>query len=246
MHKPLLAVSAVAIVLLVVLSYLTGRGIDHEEILRAKLEMARLKASRDSLKAAVAYKDSMQKQLQLQVASKEAETERLRANVDLLEEKRQEDQLSVRKIRSSDALVAKMEKTYPPIKSFVGVTKVVSDNGFEDDYLLVPLWFGETFIAEHQNALSYEAQRDSLLILDSLQQEIKGLNAKVFELEKEKSEAYRSHYEEVYVKYDSLNTLYTGLLAKPPQVKFGVPQISAIAVGAAAGLVGGVLISQGK
>ena len=110
--------------------------------------------------------------------------------------------------------------------------------------MLIPLWFGETFIAEHQNAVSYEAQRDSLLLLDSLQLEIKVLNAEVFELEKEKSEAYKSHYEEAYAKYDSLNQKYTKLLAEPAQVKFGIPQISAVAVGAAGGLITGVLIGQ--
>lgn len=242
MLKKLLAfVIIFAVLLLAALSFITARYIDKEEILRAKREREELRAQRDSILTLVARKDSMQKQLQIQVDTLKTETAYLRNKVDSLEEKRQEEQLAVRFIRREEDLQQKFKETFPEMAySDWGITEVYNE---EEDvslrYLSIPLWFSETFIIDHQNAESYREQRDKLLQVDSLQQRMVTLKDSLFLLETQKRLAYETGYNDAYAKYDSLNQKYIDLLQKPPQIKVGWPNwgtiIGATAVGTLVG-----------
>ena len=54
LKKLLIAVTVFAVLLMLALSWITARYVDQEEILRAKTEMDRLRATRDSIYAFVA------------------------------------------------------------------------------------------------------------------------------------------------------------------------------------------------
>ncbi len=240
----LIIVSIIAGLLAVGLSYILGRGINREEIQRAELEMQQLRASRDSIQAVVSLKDSIQTLLSTQVKQLERETNRLRNEVQELEEQRKEDQLTVRSIRKKEALQERLIKTFPEMaQSDWGVTDVYNEeNDISVEYLLVPLWFSETFIIDHQNAESYKKQRDKLFAVDSLHQQVSVLKDSLFVLEKAKTEAYKTGYNEAYTKYEDLNKKYINLLEKPPSVELGFPKWGVIGASVGAGVLIGTQI----
>jgi uncharacterized protein YlxW (UPF0749 family) len=244
--KLLIAVGSFAVVLMLALSYITARFVDKAEIMRTKIEMERLKASRDSIFTVVAIKDSMQSLLKNQVSSLQTESRSLREQVALLEEIRQNEQLSVRNLRKREDLEKRLRQTYPEMaNSDWGVTEVFNEEaGVGIEYLLIPLWFTETFIIEHQNSESYKKQRDKLVLVDSLQNNIVALKDSLFQLEQEKSAAYKAGYDEAYARYDTLSQKYIKLLEKPPQVKLGLPSIPTILTSGAIGVAAGVAISR--
>ncbi|SHF72933.1 hypothetical protein SAMN05443144_11295 [Fodinibius roseus] len=241
LKKGLITVSVIAGLLAISLSFILGRGIDREEVQRAQLEMQELRASRDSIKVIVSLKDSLQALLGSQVKQLESETTRLRDEVQYLETEREENQLTVRNIRKKEDLQVKLAETFPEMaQSDWGVTEVYNeeaDIGIE--YLLVPLWFSETFIIDHQNSISYMQQRDKLELVDSLNQQVMVLQDSLFTLEQEKSEAYQLGYEEAFTKYEDINTKYIELLEQPPSIDFGIPKWGIIGTSIGAGVLVG-------
>ena len=51
------------------------------------------------------------------------------------------------------------------------------------NYILVPAWFSETLIIDHQNAVSWREQKDKLLAVDSLQLGVSALQDSILRLE---------------------------------------------------------------
>ena len=239
MSKPFIAVGLLAVILLVIVSYLFGSN--DKEILKAQLELERLKSSRDSIKALVTLKDSMQKILRIQIEMKDAEASLLRDKVTVLEEQRAKEQLSIRNLRRREDLQLKFAQTFPEVAgSQWGVREVYNEEAdLSIEYLLVPLWFSETFIIDHQNSINYKAQRDTLIRVDSLMQEIFVLKDSVFVLQEEKTLAYKNGYDEAFAKYEDLNGKYINELKKP---NFGWQQWGAILGGVGVG----VLIGSGR
>ncbi|MDZ7690196.1 MAG: hypothetical protein U5K69_03395 [Balneolaceae bacterium] len=242
----LIIVSIIAALLAVGLSYLLGRGINREEIQRAQLEMQELRASRDSIQAVVSLKDSIQTLLNKQVRQLESETSQLRTQVKNLEEARQEAQLTVRSIRKKEDLQERLEKTFPEMaNSDWGVEEVYNEEAdVHVEYLLVPLWFSETFIIDHQNAESYRKQRDKLWTVDSLNQQVSTLKDSLLVLEEAKTEAYKTGYDEAYAKYEDINQKYIELLKKPPSVNLGLPKWGVIGASVGAGVLIGTQIKN--
>lgn len=240
----LIIVSIIAGLLAMGMSYFLGREINREEIQRAELEMQQLKASRDSIQAIVSLKDSLQSLLSTQVKQLESETNRLRNEMQELEEQRKEDQLTVRTIRKKEDLQNRLVKTFPEMaQSDWGVTEVYNEeNDVSVEYLLVPLWFSETFIIDHQNSESYKQQRDKLFAVDSLHQQVSVLKDSLFTLEREKAQAYETGYDEAYTKYEDLNEKYINLLEKPPSVNLGLPKWGVIGASVGAGVLIGTQI----
>jgi len=241
LKKLLIAAVSFAVLLMVVLAFITARYIDHAEILRAKNERDHLRTVRDSIAGVVALKDSIQKQLELQVADLQMEANMLRSEVDSLEALRRREQLKVRLLRKKEYLQAKFLQTFPEIAhSDWGVTEVYNEaEQISIEYLLVPLWFSETFIIDHQNALSYKKQKDKLLLVDSLQIAIIQVKDSLRILEMEKGLAYKKGYDEAFAKYEDINERYIKLLQKPPQVKIGFPAWGTVLGATAAGVVVG-------
>lgn len=246
LKKALIIVSIIAGLMALLLTYLLASNINKEEINRAKLEMQQLRSSRDSIKVVVALKDSLQTMLKEEVNQLKSETNRLRSEVDRLEERRAEEQLTVRKIRKKEALQQRFMETFPEMaRSDWGVTEVYNEeNEISLEYLLIPLWFSETFIIDHQNSLSYRKQRDKLLTVDSLHQEIGMLKDSLFVLEREKSEAFESGYNQAFAKYEDLNDKYIQVLQKPPKIEWGFPQWGVVAAGVGAGVLLGTQVGN--
>ena len=241
LKKGLITVSVIAGLLAIALSFILGRGIDREEIHRAQLEMQQLRASRDSIETLVAIKDSMQNILSARVEDLTSQTDRLRREVEVLEEERAENQLTVRNIRKKEDLQNRLAETFPEMaESDWGVTEVYNeefDVGVE--YLLVPLWFSETFIIDHQNSESYKKQVDRFSEIDSLHQQVSVLKDSLFTLEREKTEAYQRGYQEAFAKYEDINAKYIDLLEQPPSIDLGVPKWTVIGASIGAGVLVG-------
>ncbi|MDR8389613.1 hypothetical protein NC796_00600 [Aliifodinibius sp. S!AR15-10] len=240
----LIIVSIIAGLLAMGMSYFLGRQINQEEIQRAQLEMQQLRASRDSIKAIAALKDSLQSMLSQEVKQLQSEANRLRGEVQNLEEQRKEDQLTVRTIRKKEELQNRLVKTFPEMaQSDWGVTDVYNEeHDVSVEYLLVPLWFSETFIIDHQNSESYKKQRDKLFAVDSLHQQVDVLQDSLFVLERQKAEAYKTGYDDAYSKYEDLNEKYINLLEKPPSVNLGLPKWGVIGASVGAGVLIGTQI----
>jgi predicted nucleotide-binding protein (sugar kinase/HSP70/actin superfamily) len=238
-------VSIIAVLLAVGLSYFFGREVNREEIHRAQLEMQQLRASRDSIKTVVALKDSMQSVLSERVEDLDSETDRLRREVQELEEERARNQLTVRNIRKKEDLQNRLAETFPEMaESDWGVTEVYNeefDVGIE--YLLVPLWFSETFIIDHQNSESYKQQVSRFVEIDSLHQQVSVLKDSLFVLEREKAEAFENGYNEAYSRYEDINEKYINLLEQPPSIELGIPKWGIIGASVGAGVLVGTQIN---
>jgi hypothetical protein len=239
LKNALIAISVIAGVLAITITYLLANNINKEEINRAEVEMQKMLASRDSLRTLVTFKDSLQTLMQVQLSRLQTETDGLRYQVGRLEEDRRREQLSVRSIRKKEDLQAKFAETYPEVaRSDWGVREVFNEEaGVGIEYVFIPLWFAETFILDNQNAISFEQQRDLLVSVDSLQQETIFLKDSLFVLEQQKAEAYKNGYTDAFGKYEALNEDYIHVLQQPPKIEWGLPQWGMTAAGIGAGVL---------
>ncbi len=246
LKKVLLVVSIFAVVLLVALSYILGKNDNRAEIMRNRLELEQLRASRDSIKTVVAFKDTLQKMLQQQVHVLQSEANSLRSQVDLIEQQRAQSQLVVRQLRRPEDLERKLRATFPELAdSDWGVTEVYNAaNQISIQYLLIPLWFSETFIIQNQNSAAYREQRDKLRLADSLGLRVSFLQDSLLVLEAQKGAAWKSGYDVAFAKYELVNAKYDSLLKRPPQFKIGVPNKWVFVSGALLGGAGGVLLGK--
>ena len=243
--KLLIGLSVFALLLMLALTYITARFVDREAILAAQVEAKQLRASRDSILAFAAQRDTLQQELRGWVGGLETEARVLRAKVDSFEQARRESQLAVRRLRSSDSLEQKLHRTFPEVSLRMRVTEVHDqENDVTVQYLAVPLWFAETFVLDHQNAASFQTQRDTLLVVDSLRTQIGVLKDSILHLEEQKSGAFRAGYDTAYAKYEALNERHIALLQKPPRVSLGLPAWTTLLGSAGAGVLVGTLINK--
>ncbi|MDQ3698665.1 MAG: hypothetical protein M3373_11680 [Gemmatimonadota bacterium] len=244
MLKRLLAgVTLFAALLLLALVYLTGRYRNREEIHRAQLELQGMRTMRDSILIAVQLRDSIQQTLQVEVGELRRSADAMREEVLAMERQRQRNQLAVRQLRTSDAVQAKFLDSYPEVAGAFRVSTVrdpVED--VELEYLMVPLFFSETFIIEHENAQSWLAQKDGLLKVDSLQFRTIGLQDSVISLERQNRTAFQTGFNEAFAKYEDINRRYIGVLERPPQLTLGLPKWQLLLATAAGGVVLGTQI----
>ena len=242
MKNALIAISALALLLVLGMTYLGARGIDKERIAELENELVVVQARRDSIQTVVAYKDSLQNFIQQQVQVMAQEADRLRDDVARLEQERQRQELEVRRLDSFEAEEKKFLDTFPQFGTSTQVTEVVR-NGFSFTYIMVPLSATETFVIDHQDALSYRAQRDTLLVLDTLQTQVSALKDSLLVLEQEKSAAYKFGYDEAYAKYVALNQEYIAVLRRPRSVSL-FPNKTTAYVSGVLGIVVGVAASS--
>ena len=246
LKKVFIAVVVFAVVLLVALSYILGKTDNSAEINRNRLELQQLRASRDSIKTVVAFKDTLQGMLRQQIRALQSEREALRGQVELIEQQRQQGQLTVRNLRKPEDLLKKLRATYPELaESDWGVTEVYNaENQISIQYLLIPLWFSETFIIQDQNSVAYKEQNEKLRVLDTLGKRVGVLQDSVLVLEIQKSRAYKSGYDVAFAKYETVNAKYDSLLKRPPQFKVGIPNKWVFIGGALTGVAGGMILGK--
>ena len=216
--------SLIAGVLLLLVVFLGTRLRDERKIARAEFEAEMLRTQRDSIMRVVAINDSLQRELSVVRTTMEAEAGRLLARIDELESERVANQLSVRRLRRTDDLRARIETTFPEMAaSQWGVTEVFDEaNGVGIEYLMVPLWFSETFLIDHQNSLAFQTQVDTFRVLDGLRQQITQLQDSVLILERSSRTAYQNGYDTAFARYEALNREYIDQLRRP-RFNLGVP-----------------------
>jgi len=229
----------IVLILLVAFAYFGGLWQNKDRIHQAEIDMERMRSMRDSLETVVAFRDSIEKVLNVQIDMYKDNAERLRSEVDRLEEERKEKQLSVRRLRKKEDLQKRLRDTFPEMAaSQWGTTEVYNEESdIKLEYLLIPLWFSETFIIDHQNAESYLKQKYKLLEVDSLNQNIIALKDSVIILKNKNIEAYRDGYEYAYAKYDSLTKEYIEEL-KRGKIDWVWPSVGIVGGVAAGYLIG--------
>jgi type II secretory pathway pseudopilin PulG len=247
LKRTLIVVSVVAALLALGFTYVLARLRDQKEINRAQMIMEQLQGQRDSLLERVAMLDSATAVLEDSADGLVQKADSLRDEVRELERGRQQAQLSVRLLRRPEDLKRRFVETFPEIGgSDWGVTEIFSDDGGTPlgiQYVVVPLWFAETFIIDHQNANNYQAQVSRLLQMDSLQLVTIALKDTIIQLEQEKTLAFRTGYDSAYTKYEALNKDYIALL-KNPRVSLKVPGLAVILGSAAAGVAVGAAVAK--
>jgi hypothetical protein len=240
-NKLLTAVIICLVAVLLIFAYFGGLWQNKEKIHAAELEMEQLRSMRDSLLTVVSFRDSLELLIGEQISSKKDEAEVLRQEVNRLEDERKEKQFTVRSLRKKEDLQNKFRETFPEVaNSDWGVTEVFNEKyGVGIEYLLIPLWFNETFIIDHNNSKLYQAQKDKLLLVDSLNQFVIVLQDSVLVLEKLNRKAYEEGYNIAYAKYEDLNKDYINELQKG-KIDWGLQ-----AAGFVGGGIIGVLIGRG-
>jgi hypothetical protein len=245
--RTLIVVSIVAGLLALGFTYVLARLRDQQAIVKAQMTMEQLRSQRDSLIERVATLDSATAALEDSADGLVLKADSLREEVRELERTRQQAQLNVRLLRRPQDLNKKFLETFPEIGgSAWGVTEIFSDDGGEPlgiQYLVVPYWFAETFIIDHQNANNYQAQVGRLLQMDSLHLVTIALKDTIIQLEQEKTAAFRAGYDSAYTKYEALNKDYIALL-KNPRVSLKVPGLAALLGSAAAGVAVGAVAAR--
>ena len=232
-------ISVIAIVLLVGLVWMWARGVDKDRIQELETEMVRLASTRDSILTVVAFKDSLQSMIRDRTELLQTEAQNLRDEVERLEDERREQELAVRRLDSFEAEEAKFLDTYPALRNTARLMTVTRD-GFDLQFIGIPLAATETFVIDRQDALSYRAQRDSLQQLDILNQDVIALKDSLFILEREKSQAYSLGYADAFGKYETLNAEYIATLQNPCVSVF--PNSSTAFIAGGVGLVAGVAL----
>ena len=234
-----LVVAGVLLLLAALVAFL-GHG-DRKAIANAQAEAAHLMGERDSLLAVVEGHEAEQAVLTRERTEREDAITALRDSIAGLERERAEGRLATRQIRTTDTLLDRFRAAFPAVDSTVGLTTVAADVGdtLGLEYLMVPAFFAETFLIDRANATSWRAQRDELLVMDSLRAAVAVLQDSITQLTRAEYQAFRAGYDSAYGAYHALNTRYIAELRKP-RWQFG--STVGFLLGAGAGIVVGGLV----
>lgn len=209
-----IAVGAVGAVLLLLGSL---RG-NREAIAAARAEAAQLASQRDSLLTVVQDGERRRAALADERRSQESVITGLLDSVAALERDRAAAQLTVREIRTTGALVDRLRAAFPALgDSAWGLTSIPFEPGdtIGIEYLMVPAWFAETFLIDHQNAGSWQVQNEGLLAVDSLRLAVATLQDSITRLAEARAQAYRAGYQSAYESYGALSERYVAELSRP-------------------------------
>lgn len=233
-----------AVVIMVVLAFLTARFIDKEEILRVQNEMKTLELQKAELETMVVELDKRQDELNQTIQAKNDEIAVNKGAIEILEQERDSNQLNVRKLNTEDELEKSFARTYPQVvdaKNFGIVQMQVEETlDLKLPYYIIPAWFTETFVIEHDTMLTYKAEIEAYKTNEELYGSVLELKDEVLKLETEKTTAYQIGYEKAYTKYEILNQEYIQLLKKPPSVEVKAPSFWTAVGGTLLGLALGI------
>jgi hypothetical protein len=226
-------------VLLAVLLLAYGFDGKRDAIERVRADAAELRHERDSLLTEIRRRHQETVALTGRVIQYKGAAAMLRDSVTALERRRAANQLSVREIRTTGALVARMASTFPELgDSTWGLTSVPVEDGdtLGIAYLMLPAWFAETFIIDHANAESWRAQKHRLVAADSLGRLVTALQDSVTLLVTANATAYQAGYDAAYAGYQDLASRHVAELRKP---RIRIPSVIGLLGAAGVGLVVG-------
>ena len=110
------------------------------------------------------------------------------------------------------------------------------------EYFLIPAWFTETFIIDHENAEFWREQKDKLLAVDSLRVQVAALQDSIITLHAQNALALQTGYDNASNNYRDLSTRFFAELRKP---RFSLGSTVGLCLGAAgAGVVIGTLTQR--
>ncbi len=225
---------------MVAVGYLGGRLQNVDEIARVEGVVQRLERERDSILVFVVANTVKQESLALSRDNTEAEVAALHDYVDQLEHERQASALTVRSIRKTSDLQTRLNSTFPEMAhSNWGLTTIPFELGdtLGIEYFMIPAWFTETFIIDHENAESWSRQKDKLLAVDSLRVQVASLQDSIATLQAQNILALQTGYNNASNDYRDLSTRYIAELRKP---RFSLGSTVGLCIGAAGA---GALIS---
>ena len=236
--------AVLAVTTMVALAFISARYIDKEEILRVETQMEELQQQKSALETHVEELDQKQAELNQTIQSKNEEIAANKNAIAQLEQEKANKQLAVRRLNTEDELENSFAKTYPQVvdaKNF-GIVQMSIDEelNLKLPYYVIPAWFTETFVIEHNAMLTYKAQIETYKANEALYGSVLELKDQVLKLETEKTTAYYTGYEEAYQKYELLNQEYIELLKKPPTVEVKPPSFWTAIGGTLLGIALGV------
>jgi hypothetical protein len=218
--------------------------VDRGKIAQLQTEQAQLARQRDSILAYAHVRDSLQFLLKDSVHALTIQTAALRDTVRSLEVSRQAAVLSIRRLRQTPELQARVARAFPEVarSSRWGITELYDEKERVSlEYIVFPAWFAETFMIDHESAESYRQQLGKLALVDTLNRQVFQLKDSVLVLETQKSSAFRAGYDSASTRYDALNADYIAYL-KNPKVGIKFPGWIALVGSAAVGVVVGAAV----
>lgn len=243
--KYILIALVIIIATLACLAVITARNIDKAEIARVQQEIKSLLEKKQVLKGEIVKLDEAYIQLTEMIVAKNTLIELNKQVIIKLEKERDERRWTVRRLNSQDALEKRFAMAFPQVihANNVGIIKLPMKEGSKIllPYYVIPAWFVETFIIEHNNMLSYLGQIKEYKRKEALYGDVISLNEQVVTLQIEKAGAYQQGYDIALDKYVQLNDKYITLLETPPKVVIKAPSmwttLSTAALGLTLGLV---------
>ena len=219
--------TVLAVLTMLALTFITARYIDKEEILRVEIEMEELQQQKSDLETQVDGLAQKQDELNQSIQSKNEEITANKNAIAQLEQQRADKQLTVRRLNTEDELENSFAQAYPQVvdaKNF-GIVQMSIDEelNLKLPYYIIPAWFTETFVIEHDTMLTYKAEIETYKANEELYGSVLELKDQVLKLETEKTTAYQTGYEEAYEKYELLNQEYIKLLKQPPTIEIKPP-----------------------
>ena len=219
--------AVLAVTTMVALAFISARYIDKEEILRVETQMKKLQQQKSALETHIEELDQNLAELNQTIQSKNAEIDANKSAIAQLEQERVDKQLTVRHLSTEDELENSFAQTYPQVvdaKNFGIVQMSIDDElNLKLPYYVIPAWFTETFVIEHNTMLTYKAEIETYKANEELYGSVLELKDKVLKLVTEKTIAYQTGYAEAYQKYELLNQEYIILLKQPPIVEIKPP-----------------------
>jgi type II secretory pathway component PulM len=227
--KALLFGGALVVMTIMALVFITARSLDKEELARVQSEMESLSSDKAQLENKVSELDNLKDKLYQTIDKKNKEIIQHQLTINNLEDERKNQQVEVRHLNTEEALENSFSKAFPQVikaKNF-GITNIAinEDKTLTLPYYVIPAWFTETFIIEHNNMIKFKEEIEEYKKNEALYGNVIELKDNVLKLESEKSQAYEKGYDEAFLKYQALNQEYIALLKKPPVVEIKAPSL---------------------
>ena len=242
MLKTVLTLMIIICLLASLSSFLAAKFMNQREIIQVKQELLQIKTRRDSLLTQVGARDTIIAQFEVKETKLNNEITLLKKQRSRLETERQQALANAFRLFQKEDIMAQMQDFWPEMARSQWGFKDIHNEEFNVDieYFLIPTEFTTTFIQDHIDAIKYKQQLDKSMDIESLQNLVIAYKDTVIQLEKENKQAYKIGYDDAYTKYESLNQKYIKRLENP-QIKLGVPALTAILGSAAAGFVAGTI-----
>ena len=206
-----------ALGLVFAVGFLWANGRAQKEIGRVEAQREQLEEQRVMIQSLATKNDSLQREMDVERVRLTQEVDQREAVIDSLESEQQVQGLTVRRLRTTEALAEKFESTFPEIADTDwGVHEVYNEEfGVAIEYASVPSRTLETFIVEHQRLQLTLEEIDTLKSIVSLEKRISEVTDSMLTLERSSRTAFQQGYDSAYVAYGDVSAKYIAELQKP-------------------------------